>query len=117
MTELERRRGPAALLASPPTDNPTPAPTASQWLTEFGAVDVAAIEAEIRAEPPATKVSDDPSASRSDERNVSPKGDSEDSIFPTEFFAAPDREDDAENDHWNPFPPGYGADIDADDER
>jgi predicted RNA-binding protein with PIN domain len=99
------------------------------WLAEFGGIDVAAIEAEVQAESPRDGTTDTPafpaddSDSRKSPRTPPRKTDDEDellndarSIFPPEFFAPPKRGADPQPpDDWNPFPAGYGEDIDADD--
>jgi predicted RNA-binding protein with PIN domain len=108
-------------------------PPAAQWLAEFSGIDVEEIQAEVQREnepKPATTTSaaDTPATSPADQlvssprskkraAHVSPPKDGVDDdllraakgIFPPEFFAdSPERTD---SDAVNPFPPGYGEDV------
>jgi len=129
MVELQRRseqaREPSPAVSGDTESSSTIDP---HWLAEFGDVDVAAIEAEVQAESPreastdAPAVPGDDSASRKSPRRHPRKTDDEDElldearpIFPPEFFATHQQDADAPlPDDWNPFPAGYGEDVDDD---
>jgi hypothetical protein len=118
IAELEQR----AHAASSPSETPPPDPDISNsaaaiWLAEFGHIDVAAIEAQIQRESSsasniasASQTQGEPSAHDEAEAIAPP-----DTIFPPEFLAAAQPDEASLADDWNPFPPGYAADVEEEE--